>query len=210
MRHLTSISLYNYWNTVRNNRRAPLRYEIEPSEIANILSETFILERRKHDIYRFRIAGTQICRHFGSELRGRNILDLWLGQDWTNICTLLDIVTEDAVVGIVHFRAFTQEDRAAEFEMIFLPLIHRELSVNRILGAISPLDAPFWLGTVPLSRFEVLNSQDIWPGGQGAENTAANPEFPYACDAQDHRIVEVDQRRFRVYDGGLSDPTKAS
>ena len=210
MEHKTSNELYKYWDAVRNNRRAPHRFEIEPSKIANILSQTFILERRQHDIYRFRLAGTQICSNFGKELRGKNILDLWLGPDWTTVHALLDIVTEDAAVGVVRFRAMTQEDREAEFEMIFLPLIHTEPSINRVLGSIAPIETPFWLGTVPLSRFKVLDARDIWANGLVSADTNSDATFPDTSDAQDHRVVEVDQRRFRIYDGGLSGPSKTS
>ncbi|MEO1694679.1 MAG: PAS domain-containing protein, partial [Pseudomonadota bacterium] len=45
MKHSTSHSLYAYWNEVRDGRPAPRRFEIEPSRIAHILSETLILER---------------------------------------------------------------------------------------------------------------------------------------------------------------------
>ena len=38
-------TLYGYWNELRAGRLAPQRLEIEPSRIAGILSETFMLER---------------------------------------------------------------------------------------------------------------------------------------------------------------------
>jgi hypothetical protein len=202
--------LYKYWDRIRNNRRAPRRFEIEPSEISPILSETFILERRHHDDYRFRIAGTRICEHFGKELRGLNVLDFWQPPHWQAVCALLDIISEDAAAGVIQFRAYAQPDRKAEFEMVLLPLIHREPAISRVLGAIAPMATPYWLGMVPLTRFEILKAEEMWPSGFGHGGAGTNPEFPYASNAQDHRIVEVDRRRFRIYDGGLSNPTKSS
>ena len=38
-------TLYSYWNEVRAGRLAPQRLEIEPSRIAGVLAETFMLER---------------------------------------------------------------------------------------------------------------------------------------------------------------------
>ena len=78
MRSKTSQILFNYWNDVRQNRLAPKRFEIEPSRIAPILSETFILERLDWDSYRFRLAGTRICDEFGVEFRGTDFLDGWM------------------------------------------------------------------------------------------------------------------------------------
>src|SRR4051812_13786849 len=45
MQQRTLQTLYGYWNEVRAGRLAPQRLEIEPSRIAGILSETFMLER---------------------------------------------------------------------------------------------------------------------------------------------------------------------
>ena len=74
-------TLYGYWNEVRAGRLAPQRLEIEPSSIAGILSETFMLERIDAAAYQFRLAGTRLCELFGSELRGKNFLDGWSDED---------------------------------------------------------------------------------------------------------------------------------
>jgi len=74
-------TLYSYWNEVRRGRIAPQRLEIEPSRIAAILSETFMLEVLKPDTYPYRLAGTRLCEMFGSELRGKNFLDGWSEED---------------------------------------------------------------------------------------------------------------------------------
>ena len=75
MQQPTSRQLYAYWDRVRNGRVAPRRFEIEPAKIATILPETFIVEDAGMLGYRFRLAGTKICEHFGRELRGADLLD---------------------------------------------------------------------------------------------------------------------------------------
>ena len=77
MKQTTLQTLYSYWNEVRAGRIAPRRLEIEPSRIAGILSETFMLERIDASTYQFRLAGTRLCELFGYELRGTNFLDGW-------------------------------------------------------------------------------------------------------------------------------------
>src|SRR6185295_12220787 len=74
-------TLFNYWDQLRAGRIAPNRLEIEPSRIADILAETFMLERIDARTYQFRLAGTRLCELFGSELRGKNFLEGWSEQD---------------------------------------------------------------------------------------------------------------------------------
>src|SRR5690349_14918405 len=83
MKQRTLQTLYAYWNEVRAGRLAPLRLEIEPSRIAGILAETFMLERIDAANYQYRLAGTRLCELFGSELRGANFLDGWSAPDRT-------------------------------------------------------------------------------------------------------------------------------
>ena len=74
MQQPTSRQLYAYWDHVRNGRVAPRRFEIEPSMIAAMLPETFIVEGTGALGYRFRLAGTRICEQFGREVRGADLL----------------------------------------------------------------------------------------------------------------------------------------
>ena len=63
MQQKTLQTLYSYWNEVRAGRLAPQRLEIEPSRIAGILSETFMLERIDAASYQYRLAGTRLSEH---------------------------------------------------------------------------------------------------------------------------------------------------
>src|SRR5947209_8169807 len=84
MKQRTSQIIYRYWNEVRGTRLAPTRLEIEPGRIAEVLSETFILENTDTGSYVFRLAGTRICDQFGHELRGRSFLDM-AGDDSAHV-----------------------------------------------------------------------------------------------------------------------------
>ena len=107
MKQRTLHTLYGYWNEVRAGRLAPRRLEIEPSRIAGILSETFMLERVDAATYRYRLAGTRLCELFGSELRGTNFLDGWSEQDradagaatWPRVCEQGAVVSAHALEG---------------------------------------------------------------------------------------------------------------
>jgi hypothetical protein len=200
MQQSTSRQLYAYWDRVRNGRLAPRRFEIEPAKIASLLPETFIAECSGLRVYRFRLAGTKICEQFGRELRGSDLMSLWGQKDREAFASLLRNVFSDAAVGHVLFHAYTEADRQAKFELVLMPLIHGQ-SINRVLGALTAVDPPFWLGAAPLSRQEIIELKLHWPDGA--------PSFanPSAIRAEHSiggaEVVRLARRRFRVYEGGL-------
>jgi hypothetical protein len=191
MQQPTTRQLYAYWDHVRNGRVAPRRFEIEPSMIAAVLPETFIVEGTGALGYRFRLAGTRICEQFGRELRGADLLSLWQGADRDAVASLLRNVVADGVVGHGHFRAYSCSDRQASFEFVLLPLIHTGDTINRVLGAITAIEPPFWLGAEPLLRQEILELNLHRPDG--------HPSLPPPAS----EVISVGSRRFRVLEGGL-------
>ena len=192
MQQPTSRQLYAYWDRVRNGRLAPRRFEIEPSKIAALLPETFIAEGAGLLGYRFRLAGTRICEQFGRELRGADLLSLWEDADREAVSSLLRNVFAEAAVGHGRFRAYTNSNRQASFELLLLPLIHTGESINRILGAITAIEPPFWLGAEPLLRQEIVELNLHWPDG--------SPAFVMQGGAE---VISLARRRFRVLPGGL-------
>jgi hypothetical protein len=192
MQQPTSRQLYAYWDRVRNGRVAPRRFEIEPAKIAKLLPETFIAESVGVLGYRFRLAGTKICEQFGRELRGADLLAFWGGSDRDAVASLLGNVFSDGAVGHGRFRAHATDHRRADFELILLPLIHNGESINRILGAITAIDPPFWLGAEPLARHEVVDLNLHWPDGVPAFMTRRGAE-----------VISLPRRRFRILTGGL-------
>jgi len=193
MQQPTSRQLYAYWDGIRNGRIAPRRFEIEPARIAELLPETFIAESKGLLGFRFRLAGTRICQQFGRELRGVDFLSLWGFDDRNSLATLIRNVLTDGAVGHGIFRADTPSHRGASFEFTLMPLIHTGQTVNRILGAITAIEPPFWLGAEPLSSLKVSELHLHWPDGV--------PAFMANSGAE---VVRIARRRFRVVDGGLS------
>jgi len=74
-------------------------------------------------------------------------------------------VLTDGAVGYGRFTAYTRTDRYTGFEFALLPLIHTGDTVNRILGAITAIEPPFWLGAEPLIRQEIVELNLHWPDG---------------------------------------------
>jgi hypothetical protein len=204
MKQKSTQSLYAYWNEVRAGRLAPRRFEIEPSQISEILPDTFILERADSETFRFRLAGTAICEHFGQEFRDTNFLDGWTEPDRITLQRLLAVVTIQGAVGLIDLEAATPSGDSVVFETILLPLVHTRDSVDRILGAMAPISQPGWLGHEVLSTRSLLRSQMVWPNGKPQSVIdALHRQAPFLPHIRKARIVRSQRRQFRVYDGGL-------
>ncbi len=207
MQQKTTKVLYSYWNDVRDGRLAPRRFDIEPAQISEVLPDTFMLERIASSIYRYRLAGTRICDQFQSEFRGVNFLDGWAPDDCEVLTRDFAAMSEQGGVGVFTIEARSMSGGAVQFEILILPLIHTEGTIDRYLGSISAISAPAWLGSERLVFKRLLRHEVIWPDGRPhAVVSRAHRQAPFLPHVRNARIVRQDRRQFRVYDGGLNKP----
>src|SRR5690606_30977680 len=89
MKHQGTISLFQYWDRLREGRPAPRRTEIEPADIKNLLADTFIIETDLRGEAVFRLAGTRLCAVFGRELKGFAFASLWTAKDQRGVARLI-------------------------------------------------------------------------------------------------------------------------
>lgn len=165
-------TLYTYWNTIRGSRSAPDRRDIDPTRIREALSNTFILELEGQDKFSFRLAGSHLCTSYCRELKGRSFSALWHDRDGDAMDTLLRAVTEDHAVALVTFQGTTALQTKVSFETILMPLRHNGSTHTRILGAMSALEEPYWLGVQPILEQRITGLRLIWPDEIAAEDTA--------------------------------------
>lgn len=204
MKTRTSQILYRYWNEVRGQRLAPARLEIEPSRITEILSETFILEAAELGGYVFRLAGTRICEHLGTELRGRDFLDLAGSAHAPVLEEAFETVTRQGAVAVIELAAVTEDGREARLEALVLPLLHQRQTVSRYLGALAAIDPPAWLGNVALTVTGLVDHTLHWPDGRPHSVVErSGSQAPFLPSMMGARLVRHDRRQFRVLEGGL-------
>ncbi len=201
MQQRSSQSLVQYWDEIRAGRQAPQRCEIEPARIAALLPVTFILDCSPQSGYRFRLAGTRICEQLGRELRGVDLQDLFNAQDREPLEILLQSVVRDGGVGVIELQAACAEGREARFEMVVMPVTHASRSVNRLLGCLTAIDAPFWLGSVPTVRHHITGLR-LLPADRVIQPPQARPEVPPFASAIPNTAASDGRRRFRVFEGG--------
>ncbi len=194
MKHPSNRELYDYWNERRGSRLAPERADIEPSAIRQVLGDTFVLATDAMGHYPFRLAGTRLCALFGRELKSESFVKLWERSGQTAMRELLAVVMEEKT-GVV--ASVTGSDRnsilAVNMELLLLPLSHENRSEARVLGALGPMAAPYWLGAKAVGPLKLGMLRHI---GAAVEATPI-PRFAAAAGRLRGGLV--------VYQGGRRD-----
>ncbi len=208
-------TLYTYWNTIRGSRSAPDRRDIDPTRIREALANTFILELSEDDRFSFRLAGSHLCTSYCRELKGRSFSGLWHERDRDAVDTLLRAVTEDHAVALLTFQGTTALKTRVSFETILMPLRHNGTTHTRVLGAMSALDEPYWLGVQPIVEQRITGLRLIWPdevsADEGLRQVAtgvvndvefAAPAAPHAFQTTVHGRSARRYAHLAVIDGG--------
>jgi len=213
MQKASTKTLYTYWNALRGSRSAPDRRDLDPTRIREALANTFILELDEKNEFSFRLAGSHLCTTYCRELKGRSFSALWHERDRDAIETLIRAVTEDHGVALVTFQGTTAINTKVTFETILLPLRHNGTSHTRLLGAMSALEEPYWLGVQPILEQRITGLRLIWPDDipadetepQIAANVSGEPPFSTGVSAIPATVYGRSARRYAhlaVIDGG--------
>ena len=171
MQKTSTRTLYDYWNSIRGARSAPDRKDIDPTRIREALANTFILELDESDKFSFRLAGSHLCTSYCRELKGRSFSTLWHERDSDAMETLIRAVTEDHAVALVTFQGTTALHTKVSFETILMPLRHNGSTHTRLLGAMTALDEPYWLGVQPILEQRITGLRLLWPDDMGMEDS---------------------------------------
>ena len=172
MQKASTRTLFGYWNALRGSRSAPERKDLDPTRIREALASTFILEAELGGTYQFRLAGSHLCTSYCRELKGRSFSALWHDRDRDALETLIRAVTEDHAVALVTFQGSTAIATRANYEMILLPLRHNGSTQLRLLGAMTALEEPYWLGVQPIVEQRITGLRLIWPDEQAGGDIA--------------------------------------
>jgi hypothetical protein len=192
MKHSSTRELFDYWNERRGQRPAPDRADIEPGAIRRLLADTFILAFDARKGHPFRIAGTRVCAAFGRELKGEGFVDLWTPECQPLIRDVLTAVAVESVGVVAAVRAPGAEALALDLEMLVLPLSHRGRTDARVLGALAPIEVPYWLGTSTIGTLTLGTFRYLGPATAAASAPRIVPSLPNG--RLRHGLV--------VYDGG--------
>jgi hypothetical protein len=196
MKHSSIRELFEYWNERRGLRPAPERGDVEPGAIRRILADTFMLAFDERAGHPFRIAGTRVCAAFGRELKGEAFVHLWAAENQDLIRDILAIVAQETIGVVLSARGQSVANKVGlggtlDFEVIILPLSHRGRTNARVVGALAPVETPYWLGTSALGPLTLGTHRYLDPG------LATQAPHPRQALSSGHI-----RRGLVVYDGG--------
>ena len=192
MKHPSNRELFDYWSSCRGERRAPKRGDIEPGAIRKILGDTFVLERNGASNTAFRLAGTRLCALFARELKGECFGKLWEPTGRVAIRELVSAVLDEKVGVIASVSGATSDDmlEPVKLEMLLLPLFADSHNDARIIGALAPMAAPYWLGAKAIGVLSLGMFRHLGP----TVDLPAPPRFRAATGRLKHGLT--------VYEGG--------
>lgn len=163
--------LFEYWDALRAGRSAPDRGDIDPGAIRACLADTFILDFDPARGHPFRIAGTAVCTLFGRELTGSPFLGLWEADSRNAVSDTIRSMVADPVPATADLRGTNADGETVSLEMIVLPLRCADEGGSRLLGALTPLVVPYWLGNRPLHALHLGSSKQ--PSGLRHDRASA-------------------------------------
>ena len=201
-----SIEVFHYWNSLRNGRPAPKQSEIDPAGIKSFLGNIFILDRGISGDAMFRLAGTQVASIYGHELKGLSFLSLWADADRNLVESLIEGVFSAGSLVSLTFDGATRSSRLNAFDMVVMPLDGGSGN-PRVLGAVLPVEKPYWLGAYPIvaatvTSVRLVDSNRVPPRRAKIEVPALLPDELPSVESKARQRAGRRIRHLVVFDGG--------
>ncbi len=176
MRQKTSTEIFTYWERIRGSADAPTRDLIQPSAVAHILPELFILENTADDNPRFRLAGTGICNLMGREIRGENFAGLWASSHHDDPVRIAAGVMRHVVPASINATGYCISGRRMTFEMVLMPVRTSNDVCDRLLGCLTPTVHSNWLGNERLEFLALDRSRLLYDHPARLVDTPPHPD----------------------------------
>ena len=144
-------TLRSYWESLRSNDDLPLRSDIDPRQIPEVLDSLFILERLGPEDVRVRIAGLALCEMMGMEVRGQSPLTFFAKDTRQRFAAMVGEVLARPMIARLGLETVDRMGNEARVNMLLLPLRSDFGDVSRIIGCVTTPKGGF---TAPL-RFHI-------------------------------------------------------
>jgi hypothetical protein len=192
MRHNATRLLLDYFNRIRGKDDAPLRRDINPSDIPRLLPDIFMLEAVDNRWFRFRLAGTRLCAALGQEARGEEFGMVWTLDSRRRITLAAQSVLANRLPLVIEAR---DANSGEAVELSLMPLRSTETACDRLIGVLSRTnpERPLRQGmelAVEKMRFLTPDSPET-----PEPDTRPAPET----------VVRARRVALRVYEGGKAD-----
>lgn len=175
MRQQVSKELFAYWSELKGDRLAPDRADIDPGAIKHILADTFILEVDADAQFPLRLSGGRVNALWRREQKGRSFVELWRPADRRSASLAVSTVVDGVVPVVAGVKTYIESHALLELELLLLPLRHFGKTHSRVLGALSPVYQPEWLGQLRAGPLELISLRVIETGHPPASASDDKP-----------------------------------
>lgn len=132
-----------HWENLRDGDELPLRSEVDPRAMPDVLDSLFILERLNPTDVRVRIAGLTICEMMGMEVRGQSPATFFGENSRGRFAAILNDVMSRPTIARLGLATTDKMGNKATSEMIMLPLRSDFGDVSRVIGCVTAPDGGF-------------------------------------------------------------------
>jgi hypothetical protein len=161
--------MLEYWRVRCTGAGAPARTSIDPSDLASLLPQVFMLGRRDAGLYRFRLAGGLVADLHHQDLRNADVLGLWAGVDRLRLAAALESSRRRAEPFVVAAEAKAQGGLECPMQVMFAPLRGPDGRPDRVIGLYQPTALLARLGGNPI---EVMSVTRVYPAVDTVERPA--------------------------------------
>ncbi|WP_168193128.1 PAS domain-containing protein [Rhodophyticola sp. CCM32] len=173
MIHPVIKDLIAYWEDLRAGRVVPDRADIDPRAMVTLLNYTFILDRVRPGVVRFRLSGTHLNTLMGMEVRGMPIRAFFELRARSSLMEYVEAVFTGPNVLDLNLTSDAQGRRDLNGRMTVLPLRSEDGQINRAIGAFvteGHID-------LPPRRFRIRQADMIplYPLGPGRDTAHKGP-----------------------------------
>lgn len=178
MFHSNTERLIEYWRAQKISDANPLRSAIDPTALASLLPQVFVLGRMGPGRCLFRLAGGLLADLHQRDLRQQDWLALWETDQRMRVATALETARRRCEPIVITADGRTATSRKAIFEITLAPLRGAEGQPDRYIGLYQPVSPLAALLGEPIAGFSALSV-----------SAAAEPVEPYL------KLAAVDGRR---------------
>lgn len=126
-----------YWDALPKQGLVPTRASVDPRGLENVLEFAFVLERIAPGVARFRVAGQNMARLTGMEVRGMPVSALFNAPSRPQIGLALEHIFDAPAIAQLTIETETRFARSSQRgQMVLLPLCDDKGVVNRALGGL--------------------------------------------------------------------------
>lgn len=126
--------LLEYWEAKRLGREMPARSDIDPSDIPDLLPNIYLIDvSYDPNVFRFRLAGTEIVRLFCEEVSGKTIDQLATVALRSLLRSQYEEVI-DARAPIADEDAFVHRRKSYSYNWLLMPLSAGGRVVDMLMG----------------------------------------------------------------------------